>query len=244
MIVIDKETGHICLGHHTSVHHIQGVKQELKVQINLYCAVVALWHYLRGERADPKGSSGWKSRIELRPWKEEFWGMSNMWIQMCLRIWEYPTGAQSSVILMHFSSISIPTRLVVRWASGAEFTLSSASTYDMWHHLEEQVEMEAANRSSWLNERIDSKSSRNLFPASYLRLEGSNALPRAISLGVGTKFWGNFMGPHETRKDSRSQVFSWVSKCCSCGPRSNQSGGALWHSDLGVVYITRDWEGK
>lgn len=90
MIVIDKETGHICLGHHTSVHHTQGVKQELKVQINLYCAVVALWHYLRGERADPKGSSGWKSRIELRPWKEEVWGMSNMWIQMCLRIWEYP----------------------------------------------------------------------------------------------------------------------------------------------------------
>ena len=188
MIVTDKETCRICLGHHTSVHHIQGVKQELKVQINLYRVVVALWNYLRGERADPKGSSGWKSRIELRPWKEEVLGMSNMWIQMCWRIWEYPHWPSQQWYWRPSPASVSPQGLVVRWASGAEFALSSASTYDMWDHLEEQIETEAANRSSWLNEKIDSKSSRNLFPASYLRLEGSNALPWAISLGVGTKF--------------------------------------------------------
>lgn len=90
MTVINEGPDHVCLGHHASVHHIKGVKQELKVQINLYSVVVALWHYLRGETADPKGSSGWKSRIELRKrhWKEEILGLENMWIQICLRIWD------------------------------------------------------------------------------------------------------------------------------------------------------------
>lgn len=38
-------------------------KQELNVQSNLSCVVVALWYYLGGQLLP---SSGWKSRIELR----------------------------------------------------------------------------------------------------------------------------------------------------------------------------------